>query len=143
MRGIEDYCEKQLAEISKEEERQADIKRRQLAIKQRRNGIGNKDRALAFGNIKNNRHTKETGEARQWNSNCQVKKPLRMASVELNPVSRGPTSAAQCKPKAIISKPKRESASKKVVRNRLDLLNDIFGSFSYRTDSEDEYDSEY
>ena len=107
-------------------------------IKERRNGIGNKDRALAFGNIKNG--VKQ--QAPSWNSNCRVKKPLRATSVELNPVTRG-GAAASIKPKMVIAKPSRESENKKAVKNRLDLLNDIYGSYSYRSDSEGDYDSEY
>lgn len=56
---MEDQCTKKLNEIEAEQRREADIERRKRLIKERRNGLGNKDRALAFGNIKNGRNAKQ------------------------------------------------------------------------------------
>ena len=54
-------------------------------VKKRRMHLGGRNRALAFGNLQNTRDCKIAEEKKQnrWNSNTAVKKPLRVASVEL------------------------------------------------------------
>ena len=72
---------------------------------ERRNGKPSSlTRGFAFGNLKNNLTTRIKQEQKnEWNSNVQVKKPLRLASVEINlqkraESTRNPSTAAIKKP---------------------------------------------